>query len=530
MLLACDVKIERTGLLLFALALGACSASADDPDGDDMGNVDSGPTSPPDPGTPPDPGPAPAPGGPPGEAGLVGTWVGFEVLGIKRAAEYDLVVSTAEDAGSIEVGAMELRADGTMVLSDDETYARASSDWERTESGLWRQTQDGQLELIAQGKTAAFQFELDAGRLTIRDAENAIAVFERADVAPPPAPTALTSVNLYEANIPVTVDFPLAGDCLTCDRFDSRFFSFKGDGTMDIARVYSLFSSSAAIPASYPYLVAQSEVAVCGGRPGWSVSGDQLTMQLPEGPRTWTVRVEMFGAIRLQQAGIDMALLPNNDPFSEMRITESELLQICGDLGVPPAGFSPFTPSEWTKPQLRARTLDVDCPDGQAGLVGFLEGGVGGEPARGKLAGRVVIPSYPFAVHAVRFRRAYAPESNCLDTLAATVEVFRSTTTSPPASPLRDLAFATPARMRTEDRTVEVVFTTPLFVAAGEELFIAVEIEADGSASTCVAGCDGVSAAASNRSWIEGTDGWEIFATSDAPPFAFDFEAVGVSP
>ena len=509
-----------------ALATAGCSSSSDDDDPTDAGNTDArdagasadtGDTGGADGGMTDDP-----------AAALVGAWVGFEVAGIKVAAQHNLDVTAADEGDNIAVAAMELRADGSMVLTDTETYARSPSEWVNTESGLWRVTQDGELEIVAQGEVGTFRFEINADRLTIRDGRNEVALYEAVGDAPAVAASLLTSFDLYQVNKPQNVRFTLAGDCPECAQASVLYFSFDGGGTMDIVRMY-FPSSRDGIPTSYPFQAdtfGLDEVAVCGDRPAWSLDSDLLTLDIPRAP-AWTLRAELFGALSLREGGATVITLQpiDGDPFDAIALETADLLRLCRDVGVRPAGYSWFAPEDWSKPQLRARTLDEDCPAENSDFIGYLDGG----PGQGRLAGRVVIPSFPFTVHGVRFQRAYDPNSTCRDTLPARVEIFRSSTTSPPSVPRIDRQFVTNARFQADDRTVEVIFLDPLRVADGNELFVAIEIQADGTSSTCIRGCNQVSAEATNRSWIETDTGWEVFGAPDAP-FAYDIEAIGVTP
>ena len=192
-------------------------------------------------------------------------------------------------------------------------------------------------------------------------------------------------------------------------------------------------------PMSYPFQGESDrdgpEVVVCGDRPPWSLLNATLTLDVQGASSTWTTRAELFGAINL--IGSDTALLLT--PFDGLpedfaAVQTSEMLRLCRQIGVRPQGYSWFALEDWSRPLQRAQTLDEDCPAEDRSFIGFLDGG----PGRARLAGRVVVPALPFVVHGVRFEKVYQPNSNCRDTVAARVDVFRSATTIPPENPRID--------------------------------------------------------------------------------------------
>ena len=455
---------------------------------------------------------------------LVGTWFAFEVAGSKRPAEYDLVVSSASGAGQLEIGAMALLDDGSMIISDDEVIYRASSEWSRSESGLWRVTSDDRLELIAQGEAGDFSFELDGDRLTVRDAEGSLATFERAGPTPDVTAERLTRVSAFGATEGLFDAVPLSGDCGDCV-LEDVFVAFDTEGSVDLIRVHEL-PSFTNLPPGYPYLEGRF-AAVCGDVQSWSLTGNRLTLTSGGQVRTWTVQAEMHDAISLRSGGERWLLIPSQwEQFvSNEFFEDAQLTAVCDALGVPPPGFSPFTPFEWSKALLRARALDEDCPAENADLVGFLDG----QDAQTFVAARVTIPSYPFTVHSVRYVQAYNEEFDCLDLLGGEARVFKGTSTTPPDNPNIARTFIVSPQSATSDRELRLVLSTPLIVETGEQLFVSVQLIGDGASTTCVAGCSGVADTVTERSFARSDGSWAVFG-SPTNPFGFDFEAVGVSP
>jgi hypothetical protein len=86
------------------------------------------------------------------------------------------------------------------------------------------------------------------------------------------------------------------------------------------------------------------------------------------------------------------------------------------------------------------------------------------------------------------------PAQNCLAGLVHVVQVFKSTTTTPPATPnaLDELSIDLADTLPIGVTIVEQTLASPVLLDAGEHFFIAIQMVGDGAANTtlCVETCD----------------------------------------
>jgi hypothetical protein len=105
-------------------------------------------------------------------------------------------------------------------------------------------------------------------------------------------------------------------------------------------------------------------------------------------------------------------------------------------------------------------------------------------------ASRLTPPSYPFRVDAVRIQLA-ALEASCKGSGAHHVLVFRGTDAAPAASPVLDATLSVPAGDPPPlgSRVERLPLDTPITLAAGEHLFVAIEMVGQSPAELCVLAC-----------------------------------------
>jgi len=109
------------------------------------------------------------------------------------------------------------------------------------------------------------------------------------------------------------------------------------------------------------------------------------------------------------------------------------------------------------------------------------------------LAVRLTPPSTPFTVGKIEYALENQPAQNCLAGLVHVVQAFKSTTTTPPATPnaLDELSIDLSDTLPVGVVLVEQTLAAPVLLDAGEHFFIAIQMVGDASNNKlCVETCD----------------------------------------
>ena len=451
-----------------------------------------------------------------GESSLVGRWyaysIGFD--GERRPDSHAMRVTEETGPDAIRLGAVELRADGTLTSVDAEVYGYDVSTWGSfLLQGEWNISDDGRLNITVFNDSGSFEYGLDGNVLSVRDARGELFRYERINEPPQLTTQTLTGLRGYSVNAideaPYSVD-GLPGDCPRCAQTDLRVaLAFNEDNTVDLIRVH-------ASDENYAYKTTMdNRVGVCAGSFPWSLNGGQLSIDLPSGTVTNTVFLGRASTLLFDAEG-DVRLDALDSEYEPV-------VQVCSAVGPPPAGSDPLLPDTWDDPVL-IRTYDVCAPEDELytlstqGAFNYW------------VAGRVELPNSAFEVDQISYNLR-APEQACTSLLAHRVAVFVGNGTTPPDNPTFAYDAQVPANNEELSlRPITLAVTPAVRVEANQSLFVAIQIAGGAFATLCVQGCDPQSNGLSGRAFFSSTEstapqGWTSYDTVGG--IALDFSVRG---
>jgi hypothetical protein len=134
------------------------------------------------------------------------------------------------------------------------------------------------------------------------------------------------------------------------------------------------------------------------------------------------------------------------------------------------------------------------------------------------IAARLTPPSYPFSVTDVQY--TLSSGGDCVPGLAHQVQVYATTTTTPPGTPVVHETIPVPTIATTMDRMVSLPLNAPLVLTAGEHLIIAIQNSGVSPNVTCVVTCDDVNAIADRNWWSNA--GAPVFPWATLSSFGLD--------